>query len=100
MNYPAHTDTPPIPDDLSEHIKQVERDILLHALSAYRWNRTQAGKAMGLTLRQMRYRMQVLGISHASPEFQPGTTIVVVHSCRKCGEPTEKRHWIGGETVL
>jgi len=51
-----------LPKDLSAHLDQVERDILLRALEHHRYNRTAAGASMGLTLRQMRYRMARLGI--------------------------------------
>jgi two-component system response regulator PilR (NtrC family) len=40
----------------------VERDILVRALDQHRYNRTAAGARLGLTLRQMRYRMARLGI--------------------------------------
>ena len=41
---------------------EVEREILLRALERHRYNRTAAGASMGLTLRQMRYRMARLGV--------------------------------------
>jgi two-component system response regulator PilR (NtrC family) len=40
----------------------VEREILERALQAHRYNRTAAGASLGLSLRQMRYRMARLGI--------------------------------------
>jgi len=52
----------PLPNNLAAHLDEVERDILLRALEAHRFNRTAAGASMGLTLRQMRYRMARLGI--------------------------------------
>jgi len=54
---------PPLPNDLQAHLDQVERDILLRALERYRYNRTAAGASMGLSLRQMRYRMARLGVN-------------------------------------
>jgi len=51
-----------LPADLAAHLDAVERDILQRALVRYRYNRTAAGASMGLTLRQMRYRMARLGI--------------------------------------
>ena len=45
---------------------EVERDILLRALERHRYNRTAAGASLGLSLRQMRYRMARLGIVVAS----------------------------------
>jgi two-component system response regulator PilR (NtrC family) len=40
----------------------VERDILVRALERHRNNRTAAGASLGLSLRQMRYRMARLGV--------------------------------------
>jgi two-component system response regulator PilR (NtrC family) len=51
-----------LPRDLQTHLDEVERDILLRALEKHRYNRTAAGASMGLSLRQMRYRMARLGI--------------------------------------
>jgi len=54
-----------LPRDLAAHLDAVERDILERALEAHRYNRTAAGASLGLTLRQMRYRMARLGIGSA-----------------------------------
>ncbi len=51
-----------LPADLVVHLDQVERDILAKALERHRFNRTAAGASLGLSLRQMRYRMARLGI--------------------------------------
>ena len=51
-----------LPDDLAAYLDAVERDILVRALEHYRFNRTAAGASMGLSLRQMRYRMARLGV--------------------------------------
>lgn len=59
---PAVGAAPPLPSDLAAHLDQVERDILERALERYRYNRTAAGASLGLSLRQMRYRMARLGI--------------------------------------
>ena len=53
----------PLPADLQAHLDDVERDILVRALERYRYNRTAAGASMGLSLRQMRYRMARLGVT-------------------------------------
>jgi two-component system response regulator PilR (NtrC family) len=53
---------PPLPSDLVSHLDQVERDILIQALHKHRLNRTAAGSSLGLSLRQMRYRMARLGV--------------------------------------
>ena len=52
----------PLPADLVAHLDQVEREILVRALDLHRNNRTAAGASLGLSLRQMRYRMARLGI--------------------------------------
>ena len=62
---PASSDLTPaacVPTDLANHLDQVERDILILALEKHRLNRTAAGASMGLSLRQMRYRMARLGV--------------------------------------
>jgi two-component system response regulator PilR (NtrC family) len=43
-------------------LDSVERAILEQALARHRFNRTAAGASLGLSLRQMRYRMARLGI--------------------------------------
>jgi two-component system response regulator PilR (NtrC family) len=53
----------PLPSDLEKHLDQVERDILVRALERHRFNRTAAGASLGLSLRQMRYRMARLGVN-------------------------------------
>ncbi|HEY4081339.1 MAG TPA: sigma-54 dependent transcriptional regulator [Burkholderiaceae bacterium] len=52
-----------LPKDLAVFLDEVERGILLRALEQYRFNRTAAGASMGLSLRQMRYRMARLNIT-------------------------------------
>ena len=51
--------------DLVAHLDAVERAILIRALAQHRFNRTAAGSSLGLSLRQMRYRMARLGIQVA-----------------------------------
>ncbi|MFM2065501.1 MAG: type 4 fimbriae expression regulatory protein PilR [Pseudomonadota bacterium] len=51
-----------LPTDLMAHLDEVERRVLVAALERHRNNRTAAGASLGLTLRQMRYRMARLGI--------------------------------------
>lgn len=71
---------PELPTDLAAHLDQIERDILVRALEKCRLNRTAAGASLGLSLRQMRYRMARLGV-HVTPQgvelgerFDPGDT--------------------------
>lgn len=53
--------------DLVGHLAEVERSILERALRLHGGNRTQAGREIGLSLRQMRYRMQARGVSAKRP---------------------------------
>lgn len=59
---PPPSSAPCLPTDLGAHLDQIERDILVLALEKHRNNRTAAGASMGLSLRQIRYRMARLGI--------------------------------------
>jgi two-component system, NtrC family, response regulator PilR len=49
-------------EPLQDFLDRVEREAILKALDATRFNRTQAAKLLGLTFRSMRYRMDRLGI--------------------------------------
>ena len=51
-----------IPSDLAAAMAETERAAILKALEGTRWNRTAAAKQLGLTLRQLRYRLEKLGI--------------------------------------
>ncbi len=53
----------PLPHDLAAYLDDVERDILVRALEQHRFNRTAAGAGLGLSLRQMRYRMARLSVN-------------------------------------
>jgi two-component system response regulator PilR (NtrC family) len=59
-----------LPDDLAAYLDAVERDILERALAAHRFNRTAAGASLGLSLRQMRYRMARLGVLAPEPGLE------------------------------
>jgi two-component system response regulator PilR (NtrC family) len=60
---PAPLAEEPLPNDLEKYLDQVERDILVRALEQHRYNRTAAGSSLGLSLRQIRYRMARLGVN-------------------------------------
>ena len=66
---------PALPTDLAAHLDGVEREILERALDRYRYNRTAAGASLGLSLRQMRYRMARLGVGAADQPDEPGDTV-------------------------
>ena len=61
-----------LPADLAAHLDEVERDILERALERHRYNRTAAGASLGLSLRQMRYRMARLRIGTADGPAERG----------------------------
>jgi two-component system response regulator PilR (NtrC family) len=52
----------PCPADLQQHLDQQEREILVQTLKETKFNRTVAANRLGLTLRQIRYRIDRLGI--------------------------------------
>jgi two-component system, NtrC family, response regulator PilR len=54
-----------LPTDLQAHLDAVERSVLLEALRSHRFNRTAAAAALGMSLRQMRYRLARLGVDVA-----------------------------------
>jgi len=51
-----------LPDSLPLHLDQVERAIIRRALEKTRFNRTRAAELLGISFRQLRYRMQRLSI--------------------------------------
>jgi two-component system response regulator PilR (NtrC family) len=51
-----------IPADLQSHLDAQEREILIHVLRETRFNRTAAAQRLGISLRQIRYRMERLCI--------------------------------------
>ena len=57
-----------IPDDLQTYLDEQERQVLLQALKEADFNRTAAAARLGLNLRQMRYRIQRLGITMPSDD--------------------------------
>jgi len=54
------------PLSLPEHLENIERDIIGQALAQTGFNRTAAARLLGLTFRQLRYRMQQLDIGDPS----------------------------------
>lgn len=47
--------------DLEGHMDAIEREILQNAMTEYRWNKTAAAKALGVSFRSLRYRLKKLG---------------------------------------
>lgn len=63
---PLGTDQTTIPSDLQSHLDSQERNILVHALRETGFNRTVAAARLGISLRQMRYRIARLHIETPS----------------------------------
>ena len=51
-----------LPASLPDHLDEVEREIIRRALAKTQFNRTQAAELLGISFRQLRYRMQRLNI--------------------------------------
>ncbi|HYD75631.1 sigma-54 dependent transcriptional regulator [Ramlibacter sp.] len=66
---PSAAGQPPMPDDLQGWLDQQEREILVRALQETGFNRTAAAQRLGLSLRQIRYRIARLAI--AAPGDEP-----------------------------
>ena len=54
-------------ESLPEYLDGMERKAILEALARTGFNRTAAAKILGITFRQLRYRMQRLGIREPEP---------------------------------
>jgi two-component system response regulator PilR (NtrC family) len=61
---PAATSAIKLPIDLPTHLNSIERSLIELALNQTRYNRTQAATLLGLNLRQLRYRIEQLGIDN------------------------------------
>ncbi len=63
IDIPAIASSPAcVPSDLQSHLDIQEKAILLQALTECGFNRTAAAARLGISLRQIRYRMVRLGI--------------------------------------
>jgi two-component system response regulator PilR (NtrC family) len=63
---------PAVPSDLQSYLDQQEREILVRALQESGFNRTAAAARLGLSLRQIRYRIARLGITTPSGDEANG----------------------------
>ena len=71
---PLDDDQSTLPSDLQSHLDAQERDILIQALRESGFNRTAAAARLGLSLRQMRYRIARLRIdtpNHSESSDEP-----------------------------
>lgn len=48
---------------LETFLNTIEKDIIVTTLEKHRWNRTQAAKQLGMTMRSLRYRLEKLNIN-------------------------------------
>ncbi|WP_296944177.1 sigma-54 dependent transcriptional regulator [uncultured Massilia sp.] len=64
---PAAAAPDALPSNLPDYLSQVERDIIQRALARTQFNRTQAAALLGISVRQLRYQMQKLGIHAPEP---------------------------------
>ena len=56
-------DAPPLRHGkLGEQVEDVQRQAIVEALEKTRYNKTAAAKLLGLSFRQLRYRIKKLGI--------------------------------------
>jgi two-component system, NtrC family, response regulator PilR len=74
LSAPVGAERSALPSDLASYLDDIERDILVRALEQHRFNRTAAGSSLGLSLRQMRYRMARLGVNVADHVGERGDT--------------------------
>jgi len=64
----AHRPIPldlPSPEDgfsLEDYLGEIERHTILNTLEQTRWNRSKAARQLGMTLRQLKYRLQKWGL--------------------------------------
>ena len=65
---PGATSTGTMTDQLAD----LERTAILQALEKSRWNRTAAAQLLGLTFRQLRYRIAKLGLQDEEPQPPDG----------------------------
>ncbi len=47
---------------IDDHLHELEREAIIKALEETRWNRTAAARKLGISFRQLRYRLEKLGL--------------------------------------
>ena len=48
--------------ELDSYLESIERGIITRALEANRWNKTATAQKLGISFRQLRYRLKKLGM--------------------------------------
>jgi len=51
-----------IQGSIDDHLASIEKEILVNALEKNRWNKTATAKTLGISFRQMRYKLQKFGL--------------------------------------
>ncbi len=61
---PARISTPEADEigSLHSYMAEIEKNLILKVLERTRWNRTEAARKLGLSFRQMRYKLKKLGV--------------------------------------
>lgn len=49
-------------DSLESYLEDIEKNVIVDALEATRWNKTAAAKKLGISFRALRYRLKKLGL--------------------------------------
>jgi two-component system response regulator PilR (NtrC family) len=49
-------------ESLEDYLENIEKDVIMEALEATRWNKTAAAKRLGITFRALRYRLKKLDL--------------------------------------
>lgn len=49
-------------DSLDSYLENIEKNVIVDALEATRWNKTAAAKKLGITFRALRYKLKKLGL--------------------------------------
>jgi two-component system response regulator PilR (NtrC family) len=63
METGLNTDTTEdIQGSIDDHLASIEKELLTNALEKNRWNKTAAAKTLGISFRQMRYKLQKFGL--------------------------------------
>jgi two-component system response regulator PilR (NtrC family) len=56
------TSLPESADSLESYLEDIEKNVIIEALEATRWNKTAAAKKLGITFRALRYRLKKLDL--------------------------------------
>ena len=60
--HPAQAYQPGSGISLDDYLADIEREVLVRVLEENRWNKTTSAAKLGLSFRQLRYKLQKLGI--------------------------------------